>query len=166
MVFKKIVFLLILFFSIATKAQKIEYSALNIADSLKDNANAVVRLNQVDIIIASQREMKINTLRVITVLNEKGLSAIDAVENYNKRTVIKDIEATVYDILGREIKKIKRKDFKDESAAGGSTLFSDSRYLYLDYTPIQYPFTVVYKSELQTSTTAFIPQWYPFPIIM
>ncbi|MDG2432860.1 DUF3857 domain-containing protein [Flavobacterium sp.] len=162
MVFKKIVFLLILFFSIATKAQKIEYSALNIADSLKDNANAVVRLNQVDIIIASQREMKINTLRVITVLNEKGLSAIDAVENYNKRTVIKDIEATVYDILGREIKKIKRKDFKDESAAGGSTLFSDSRYLYLDYTPIQYPFTVVYKSELQTSTTAFIPQWYPF----
>ena len=162
MAFKKILFLLFLFFSIATKAQKIEYSALNIADSLKDNANAVVRLNQVDIIIASQREMKINTLRVITVLNEKGLSAIDAVENYNKRTVIKDIEATVYDILGREIKKIKRKDFKDESAAGGSTLFSDSRYLYLDYTPIQYPFTVVYKSELQTSTTAFIPQWYPF----
>ena len=162
MAFKKILFLLFLFFSIATKAQKIEYSALNIADSLKDNANAVVRLNQVDITIVSQREMKINTLRVITVLNEKGLSAIDAVENYNKRTVIKDIEATVYDILGREIKKIKRKDFKDESAAGGSTLFSDSRYLYLDYTPIQYPFTVVYKSEMQTSTTAFIPQWYPF----
>lgn len=162
MAFKKIVFLLFLFFSIATKAQKIEYSALNIPDSLKENANAVVRLNQIDIVISSQREMKINTLRVITVFNEKGLSAIDAVENYNKRTVIKDIEATVYDVLGREIKKIKRKDFKDESAAGGSTLFSDSRYLYLDYTPIQYPFTVVYKSELQTSTTAFIPQWYPF----
>jgi hypothetical protein len=28
-------------------------------------------------------------------------------------------------------KKIKRKDFKDESAVGGA---SDSRYLYLDYT--------------------------------
>jgi transglutaminase-like putative cysteine protease len=110
----------------------------------------------------SQRDMKINTLRIITVLNEKGLSAIDAVENYNRTTVVKDIEATVYDVLGKEIKKIKRKDFKDESAVGGSTLFSDSRYLYLDYTPIQYPFTVVYKSELQTSTTAFIPQWYPF----
>jgi hypothetical protein len=43
--------------------------------------------------------------------------------------------------------------------AGGSTMFSDSG-IYL-YTPVQYPFTVVYKSELQTSTTAFIPQWYP-----
>lgn len=162
MAIKNTILLILFFFSIITNAQKIEYSALNIADSLKDNANAVVRLNQIDIFISSQREMKINTLRVITILNEKGLSAIDAIENYNKRTVVKDIEVTVYDILGKEIKKIKRKDFKDESAVGGSTLFSDSRYLYLDYTPVQYPFTVVYKSELQTSTTAFIPQWYPF----
>jgi transglutaminase-like putative cysteine protease len=161
MAFKKIVFLLFLFFSIATKAQKIEYSALNIADRLKDNANAVVRLNQVTIDVLSQRDMRINTVRVITVLNEKGLSAVDAVENYNKTTTIKDIEATVYDAFGKEIKKIKRKDFKDESAVGGSTMFSDSRYFYLDYTPVQYPFTMVYKSELQTSTTAFIPQWYP-----
>jgi transglutaminase-like putative cysteine protease len=162
MAIKNTILLILVFITLTTRAQKMEYSALTIADSLKDYANAVVRLNQIDIFIISQREMKINTLRVITILNEKGLSAIDAVENYNKRTVVKDIEATVYDILGKEIKKIKRKDFKDESAVGGSTLFSDSRYLYLDYTPIQYPFTVVYKSELQTSTTAFIPQWYPF----
>jgi hypothetical protein len=33
-------------------------------------------------------------------------------------------------------------------------MFSDSRYFYLDYTPVQYPFTMVYKSELQTPTTA------------
>ena len=142
-------------------SQKNDYSALLIADSLKENANAVVRLNQIDIVIASQRNMTINSTRVITVLNEKGLSEIDAVENYNKKTTVKDIEATIYDAAGKEIKKIKRKDFKDNSASGGSTLFSDSRYVYLDYTPTQYPFTVVYESKLETSTTAFIPQWYP-----
>jgi hypothetical protein len=32
---------------------------------------------------------------------------------------------------------------------------------YYLYTPVQYPFTMVYKSELQIPTTAFIPQWYP-----
>lgn len=143
------------------QSQKNEYSTLLIADSLKENANAVVRLNQVDIIIASQRNMNINTTRVITVLNEKGLSAVDAAENYDKKTTVKEIEATIYDAFGKEIKKIKRKDFKDNSAAGGGTLFSDSRYIYLDYTPTQYPFTVVYFSKLETSTTAFIPQWYP-----
>jgi hypothetical protein len=40
-------------------------------------------------------------------------------------------------------------------------MFSDSRYFYLDYTPVQYPFTMVYKSELQTLQLRFIPQWYP-----
>jgi transglutaminase-like putative cysteine protease len=153
------VFFIFLFFS--AQAQKSEYSALLIADSLKENANAVVRLNQIDILISSQRNMAVNSTRVITVLNEKGLSVIDAVENYNKKSIVKEIQATIYDGSGKEIKKIKRKDFKDNSAAGGSTLFSDSRYIYLDYTPTQYPFTVVYESKLETSTTAFIPQWYP-----
>ena len=161
MVIRNTLLLLIVFFPLTILAQKTEYTAFNIADSLKQNANAVVRLNQVAIDVLSQRDMTISTVRTITVLNEKGLSAIDAIENYNKTTTIKDIEATIYDGFGKEIKKIKRKDFKDQSAVGGSTLFSDSRYLYLDYTPTQYPFTMVYKSELQTSTTAFIPQWYP-----
>ena len=31
----------------------------------------------------------------------------------------------------------------------------------MDYTPIQYPFTVVFESETETSNTAFIPQWMP-----
>ncbi|PIF60868.1 DUF3857 domain-containing protein [Flavobacterium sp. 11] len=160
MIFKYVSFLF-LFFTSFIFAQKIEYNSLNISDSLKENANAVVRLNQIDIAIASQRSMSITTKRVVSVLNEKGLSAIDAIESYDKRTNIRNIEATVYDILGKEIKKIKRKDFKDQSSGEGGTLFSDNRYLYLDYTPVQYPFTVVFDSEIETSTTAFIPKWYP-----
>ncbi|SDW97211.1 DUF3857 domain-containing protein [Flavobacterium degerlachei] len=160
----KIKNLLILFCVLAflsAQAQKNEYETSLIADSLKENANAIVRLNQIDITVSSQRNMNIKTIRVITVLNEKGLSSIDAVENYNKKTSVKNIEALIFDSFGKEIKKIKRKDFKDQSAIGGSTLFSDSRYVYLDYTPIQYPFTVLYESEIETSTTAFIPHWYP-----
>lgn len=142
-------------------SQKADYSVLTISDSLKENANAVVRLNQIDIIIASQSSMNIKTKRVVTVLNGKGLNAIDASEAYSKRTIVKNIEAIVYDAFGNEIKKIKRKDFRDQSAADGMVLFSDNRYVYLDYTPISYPFTVVYNSEVETSTTAFIPRWYP-----
>jgi preprotein translocase subunit Sec63 len=37
----------------------------------------------------------------------KGLSAIDAIENYNKKTTVRDIEAYVYDSFGNEIKKKK-----------------------------------------------------------
>lgn len=157
----KYVSFLFLFFTSLSFAQKTEYNSLSISDSLKENANAVIRLNQIDILISSQRNMNVITKRVVTVLNEKGLDAIDAVENYDKRTVIRNIETTVYDAFGKEIKKFKRKDFKDQSSVGGGTLFSDNRYLYLDYTPIQYPFTIVFDSEIENSTTAFIPEWYP-----
>ncbi len=142
-------------------AQKVEYNAQSISDSLKENANAVVRLNQIDITILSQRSMNIKKKRVITVFNEKGVNLIDASEYYDKSTSIRNIEATVFDAFGKEIKRIKRKDFRDQSAVDGGTLFSDSRYIYLDYTPTQYPFTLVYESEVETSATAFIPQWLP-----
>lgn len=160
MIFKYVSSLL-LFCTTFIYAQKVEYTSFTISDSLKENANAVIRLNQIDILISSQRNMNVITKKIVTVLNEKGLDAIDAVGNYDKRTTIRNIETTVYDAFGKEIKKFKRKDFKDQSAVGGGTLFSDNRYLYLDYTPIQYPFTIVFDSEIQTSTTAFIPDWRP-----
>jgi transglutaminase-like putative cysteine protease len=142
-------------------AQKSEYSSQTISDSLKENANAVVRLNQIDIVIASQRSMNIRTRRVVTVLNERGIDAVEAYENYGKSSPVKNILATVYDAFGNEIKKIKRGDFRDQSSVDGGTLFSDGRIVYLEYTPIQYPFTIVYESEVETSTTAFVPEWFP-----
>ncbi|WP_281637226.1 DUF3857 domain-containing protein [Flavobacterium marginilacus] len=141
--------------------QKSDYSILTISDSLKENANAVVRLNQTDIMIASQRSMNIKTKRVVTVLNDNGFQAVEAYEYYNKSSSIESISAIVYDGFGKEIKKIKKGDFRDVSAVSGSTLFSENRYIYLDYTPTQYPITVVFESETETSNTAFIPQWMP-----
>ncbi|MFD2940866.1 DUF3857 domain-containing protein [Flavobacterium notoginsengisoli] len=152
--------LFFLFFIANSFAQKNDYSILKISDSLKENANAVIRLDQMDINILSQRSMNIKKQRIVTVLNQKGLSEIDGYEFYDKSTAIKSIEAVVYDAFGNEIKKIKRKDFKDQSAVSGSTLFSDNRVLYLNYTPVSFPFTVAYSSEIETSNTAFIPKWY------
>lgn len=152
--------LFFLLFTHISSAQKSEYSILKISDSLKENANAVARLDQMDITITSQRSMNIKSQRIVTVLNEKGIRDIDAYQSYNKSISIKNIEAVVYDAFGNEIKKIKRKDFKDQSAVGGGTLFSENRVVYLEYTPISYPFTIVYNSEIETSNTAFIPQWY------
>lgn len=152
---------LLLFSSFLVSAQKDNYDYRFISDSLKMSANSVVRNEKLDITILSQRKMNIKTLRIVTILNELGRSAIDAQENYDKSTSLKNIEAVILDGNGKEIKKFKRKDFKDITAADGSTLFSDNRYIYLDYTPTSYPFTVIYTSEIETSNTAFIPQWFP-----
>ena len=142
-------------------AQKSSYTFLSIADSLKLNANAIVRLNQTNLTILSQREMKIKTTRIVTVLNEKGVRAIGATVHYDVKTSVRSIEATVYDGFGVEIKKIRRKEFRDQSTIDGMTLFSDSRVIFLDYTPTQYPFTIEYECEVSTSNTAFIETWFP-----
>ena len=157
----KWIFYAIFFFNTSQLlSQRLELNFSLIPDSLKINANAIVRLDKMDIEISSQREVLFRETRIVTVLNENGKSAIDAVEGYDKRTVVKKIEATIFDSFGNEIKKIKRKDFRDQCAIDGLTLFSDNRVIYLDYTPTQYPFTVVYESEVKTSNSAFIPTWY------
>ncbi|WP_166924706.1 DUF3857 domain-containing protein [Flavobacterium poyangense] len=153
--------LLFFLFTFVSFAQKNSYTSASIADSLKENANAVVRLNQIDIDIASQRSMTVKNKKIVTVFNEKGLKLVEAFEHYDKSSTVNSIEAIVYDAFGNEIKKIKRKDFKDQSTVGGSTLFSDNRVVFLDYTPVSYPFTIIYNSEVETSNTAFIPQWFP-----
>jgi hypothetical protein len=120
-------------FSILSTAQKLEYATFNIPDSLKQNANAVVRLSQINIDITSQKSMTLKSTQVITILNELGIESLDLMESYDKNRSINKIEATAYDAFGKELKKYKRKDFKDQSVADGISIFNDNRILYLDY---------------------------------
>lgn len=153
--------LFLLLFSFFSFGQKLEYTSFTIPDSLKLNANAVVRLSQINIDVVSQKSMTIKSIQVTTVLNELGLRNLDLSENYDKNSKINKIEATAYNAFGKEIKSFKRKDFKDVSVADGVSIFNDNRALYLDYTPIAYPFTIVFETEVSTSNTAFIPPWSP-----
>ena len=141
--------------------QKLDYSVLTIPDSLKQNANSVVRLSQTDINIPSQKTMSIKSVGVITILNELGLDDLDLTVHYDRNTKISKIEAKVFDAHGKEIKVYKRKDFRDTSVADGISIFTDNRALYLNHVPIAYPFTIAFETEIETSNTAFIPFWSP-----
>lgn len=136
------------------------WNTLLIPKELKEKANSVVQYQKNEVEIVSQKLYKITTKKVVTVLNEYGLNNVDAREYYSNSEKINIIEAIIYDAFGKEIKKIKRKDFVDQSVADGFSILSDNRVLYLDYTPTQYPFTIVYESEKQSINTAFLPSWY------
>lgn len=152
---------LFILFSISGFSQEIAYSSFLIPKEFVENANSVVRNQEIEIEIVSRKEMIIKKKKIITVFNNKGINNIDAIEFYDKTTKIKDIEAIIYNSFGNELKKIKRKDFVDQSIADGFSIYSDDRKLFLDYTPTEFPFTIVYNSEVSTSNTAFIPAWFP-----
>ncbi|HAI17910.1 MAG: hypothetical protein CMP05_05685 [Xanthomarina sp.] len=99
--------------------------------------------------------------RIITVLNKEGDYKIGAFQHYDDNIKIQDLEVRIYNSLGKEIKKIKKNEFKDVSAVPGGTLYSDSRVKYLEYTPINYPYTVLFETEVVYNSTAFIPSWRP-----
>jgi len=116
-----------------------------IPSNLKENANAVIRSSELNISINAINNMSVIEKRTITVLNKEGDKHTNAHVYYDNNVKIKVLEAFVYNQFGALIKKIKKTDFKDVSAVSGGTLYSDSRVKYLEYTPISYPYTLVFN---------------------
>ncbi|MCM4157193.1 DUF3857 domain-containing protein [Gramella sp. AN32] len=152
-------FMLCLFFSY-TYSQD-HYSVTSINPKLTQNANAVVRDFKYNVEIKDVDEIIITTERVVTVLNSKGNRYIQAYQNYDEAVKIDEQEALIYDANGKEIDKIKKKNFKDVSNYQSFVLFSDNRVSYLDYTPRSYPYTVKYTSIVENENSLFLKPWFP-----
>lgn len=128
---------------------------------LTKNANAIVRSEEVIIEINSTRSVTVKTKRIVTVLNKLGKRYADCCESYDPTREIKKLEAVVYNSVGKEIKKYRKNDFQDKSAYDGFSLAKDDRIKYFDYIPLDYPYTLVFESEIQKESTAFINSWFP-----
>ncbi|RKE91954.1 DUF3857 domain-containing protein [Ichthyenterobacterium magnum] len=153
--------LLFVYNCIQIVAQNNLYSTITISNDLKASANAVVRLHETTIDLKSSTKMVKRVKRIISVLNKQGNRNVNAVVHYDDGLKINNLQVLVFDAFGEEIKKVKKKDFKDVSAVDGGTLYSDSRVKYLEYTPIAYPYTIELTYETETENTAFLPSFYP-----
>ncbi|MEX0272856.1 MAG: DUF3857 domain-containing protein [Flavobacteriaceae bacterium] len=156
------ILLLLLILGIQTlKAQNTDYQALLIPSSLTDGANSVVRHEHTKIDIPNIKELNTSYRKVVTILNKKGNSDAGVYTYYDNSEKIRKISANVYDKMGNKVKSFKKSDFIDVSAVSGFSLYEDSRILYLEYTPIDYPYTIEFSYESTSDNTAYIPFWYP-----
>lgn len=128
---------------------------------LMEKVNAVVRYDYNQIEVESYDKFIYTNKRIVTVLNAQGNSKLGAYVSYDGNINIGKLEARIYDANGDEIKKIRKNDFQDVSAVSGGTLYSDSRVKYLEYTPVNYPYTILFESEVVYNSTAFLPSWRP-----
>lgn len=158
---KPIISIVVCLITIQISSQEKIYTSFLIPSNLKENANAVVRHQQIDVLLKSLTEMEVSEKKIITILNKEGDKNVDAYVHYDDGVKIKDLEVLVYNQLGELIKKIKKNDFKDVSAVDGGTLYSDSRVKYLEYTPISYPYTIEFNCVVSTFNTAFIRPFHP-----
>lgn len=142
-------------------SQSYNFNSSQLPENLKVNANAVVVFDDVFIEIQNQKLMTVKVKKAVTVLNKLGDKYRYVAVGFDKTTKIKNIETIIYDALGKEIKKVKNKEYKDVSQVAGGTLYADNRMLYYEHTPTAYPYTIYYEYEINSPNTAFIRKWNP-----
>lgn len=143
-------------------AQNLELSIFKIPDSLTKNCNSVIRFDETNIELMSQRKMVIKIRKAITILNKLGDEESEIAVHYDKNHKIKSLKAVIYNSFGKELKKISKKDFNDYAATDGFSLFNDGRLKYYSYVPTSYPYTISYEYLIESVNTAFLNRWLPF----
>src|SRR5690554_4055100 len=150
MKFMKTIFWLAVFLcSTHISAQK-NYSIASINKELMEYSNSIVVDELVEIDVTDINKMRTKTHRVMAVLNKMGDQDTNLREFYDSNSKVKNIEARIYNALGREIGRYRKKDFNDVSRTGNN-MYADSRVLFLRYTPTTYPYIVVYTRDRKST---------------
>lgn len=149
----------LMMFVFAAKANNYPYAT--IADSLKTNAVAVKRFDEMRIEILSTEKAKIYTHYATTILSERGDEYANYNSWYDQFTSINYISGTLYNADGKEIKRIKTKDCKDESYYDGFSLMNDSRKKKADFNCRTYPYTVEWEEEDEKKGIFSLAYWMP-----
>jgi len=136
------------------------YQASTIPDSLKQNANSVVRYTMEVDELSSTGKLVEKIHKVVTILNEKGDREAVMELGYNKKyDSFSDIVMRVYDAAGNIIKKYHKSDMEDYAAIDDETLVGDERVLYVRHTVATYPTTIETEYEFDTGSFFDLGEW-------
>jgi len=131
------------------------YIAAGIPDSLKEDANSVVRYSSDEITVDGPGKEVVKHHSIITVLNEKGDDEANLILHYNRKyDTYTDIVMRIYDASGLLIKKYHKSDMYDVAEFESEMLIGDDRKLEIGHTVANYPATV--EIEYEEDLTSFI----------
>jgi hypothetical protein len=148
------------FFILQSKCQK--FPASEIPDSLKENANMIIRLEEQSYEIKSVGQAISHERHVYTILNEKGERYATYKTHYNNKSVfINSVNAYLYDAAGKEIRHFKKKDMEDQPAYDGSSFVNDERLKSGSFYSHTYPYTVDFEEEDEITELIQIHDWQP-----
>lgn len=153
--------LLILIFSSAAQGGIPGYPASAIPDSLKKNADVVIRTYEISIEVESPFKIVEKGHIVYTVMRKAGDNKAFLVLFYNNDSKIKNFTAKLYGAEGTVRTKSKSVNIIDRSAVKEGTLYCDDRVEYFDFTPQFYPYTIEYEYERVRKNVININGWHP-----
>ena len=161
---KLIFFALILLQLISSSsiAGELKYSILGITDSLKKNANSVVRISETTFQVDDNYKSQKTVLYAITLLNSKAIDEAEMRVFYDNNSSVSYLKFRIYNAFGEDITRtFKTLEVTDESATEGGTLYSDDRCKVVSPIFAQYPVTIEYSYEVKGQVIFTYPTWMP-----
>lgn len=156
----------ILLYGIFTNISAQKYFSINeIPLTLKENADAVVRVDETEFIIENYGKIVTKHHWAVTIFNEEGENKYALFRaDYDKFKKIKKIEGTIYDKIGTELKKLKSSDIQDISIGSGEYITDNrTKIAKFDKKFYPYPYTLEFSYEDESTNTLFYPAWEPVP---
>jgi len=148
---------------IAVSQNVLSYDMSGIPDSVRKNADAVVRNKTVHCRILNEKQFSVSEKQVITVLNKAGDHKAALVIFYDKFRRIDAAKGNVYDASGKLLRRITARDISDVAAVSESSLYDDNRMRYYQPLVSEYPYTVEYEYQITFESLYYLTQWQAFP---
>lgn len=137
------------------------YIAAKIPDSLKMDANSVVRYNLEEYDVQGPGKAEYKSHSIVTILNEKGNHNAGISLSYSKKySSIGSFEMRIYDADGKLIKKYHKSDMYDHASDNGEELVTDERVMEIGHTIASYPVTIEMTFEKDDNSQFGVGQWY------
>jgi len=133
-----------------------------IPESLKKNANAIVRDYTLSVEVTAPNEVLVVEHKAITILNKRGKEYAPFEESYNADLEeIKSVGAVLYDEDGHRLSIMKKSDILDIGLSSSNTFYDNLRTKVCSFPCDQYPYTCVYDITYSIKTTYLIPAFLP-----
>ncbi len=169
MLFIKNSFLILIFSLILLPPQLIEakkdkkFDVASIPSELTEDADAIIRMNQLRFEVKSRKEAIEKRHWVVTIFNENGRDFGEVIVPYDKFCIFKTskLKGHLRDVNGKVIRKLKKSDIEDRSAISGYSLYEDSRVCIAKLYHDVYPYTVDFEYEIRHNGLINWTTWYP-----
>ncbi|MCO5949925.1 DUF3857 domain-containing transglutaminase family protein [Mucilaginibacter flavidus] len=137
------------------------YSAAGIPDSLKEDANSVLRYSMHDITVKGPGKAVEKIHTIVTILNEKANDEAVITLPYNRKFIaVSSFEMIIYDATGKQLKKYHKGDMYEHAAYDDAALVTDDRLMTVGHSVASYPTTVEMIFEIDESSMIDLDTWH------
>ena len=136
-----------------------EYDITNIPFELLKDADVVIRKDIQKFEVKDEQNATLAVTYAVTLFRPTEKKYGRLVLDYDKFRSIEDLDGTIYDAKGEEIRTLEKEDVDDYSAVAGYSLYEDDRVKVAELFYDRFPYTIEYKYEMSFDGYLQWPDW-------